>query len=245
MNSENDAIVGPSNQALKILEEEIASGKLTLDSFLPFPLALHEMPKGWLSLDEIRILYTLARLVPGPILELGSWLGRSSAAIAQGIKDSEKQKSFDIADFGITSCMEWEEKLKESFQRFSTQDIIVRSIHQPGGSIAVLIDNLRQLNLLPYATSIIRGNWVDVPLRNSYGLLFCDTLHDEREVREYAARLNSLVEPGGWLICDDVIDNRLADILKEYIEFDLWFFSNPLDQYSKFGIGRKSASPRR
>ncbi len=40
-------------------------------------------------------------------------------------------------------------------------------------------------------------------------------------------------------MADDVIDDGLCDILEEFIDFNLWFFTNPIDQYSKVGVGRK------
>jgi hypothetical protein len=40
------------------------------------------LPSGWLSLDEAELLYSFAELTTGPILEVGGYLGRSTALLA-------------------------------------------------------------------------------------------------------------------------------------------------------------------
>ncbi len=223
------------------IETAIRAGNVTLDEFHSVNIPEKNLPEGWLSGGEMQILYTLARECDGPVLEIGSWLGRSTVCLAAGIKDSGNKKKFDVVDFGITSPNEWEKLLKEDFIRFAKDDVVARSIFQPGGSIALLIDNLRKAELLDYTTSIIRGDSTEVPLRSEYNVIFCDTLHDEREIIEYGVFLDGLLKPGGWLICDDILDEQLGSKLREYIGFDCWFYSNPLDQYSKFFIGRKKS----
>lgn len=221
------------------VETSVQDGTISLDQLHKVNFSDKILPEGWLSSGEMQILYTFARECEGPILELGSWLGRSTICLASGVRDSESEKKFDVVDFGITSPNEWEKLLKEDFLRFAKDDVVARSIYQPGGPIALLIENLRKADLLDYTTAIIRGDSTEVPLRAEYNVIFCDTLHDEREIIEYGAFLDGLLKPGGWLICDDVIDDQLGSKLMEFIGFDCWFYSNPLDQYSKFFIGRK------
>lgn len=222
--------------------EIVVDGKIAESALLAFPVPLSSMPAGWLSITEMRILYTLAQRANGPILEIGAWLGRSTVAIAAGVRDNASNPAFDTCDFGITSAVEWNEKLQESFDPFiknTDDDIVVRSIFQTGGSIALLIDNLRKAGVLQQVTSVIRGNALAVPLRAKYSLIFCDTLHYESEIRAYGAFLNNLLVDGGWIACDDVISEELGSILKEYIDFEFLAYSLPIDQYSKFAIGKK------
>src|SRR5688500_4800072 len=47
---------------------------------------------GWLSPREQQALYALARWSPGPILEIGPWLGRSTVCLARGVQDSGVEK---------------------------------------------------------------------------------------------------------------------------------------------------------
>src|SRR5262249_5491352 len=43
-----------------------------------------------------------SRWLPGPIIEIGSWCGLSTTAIAQGIRDSGERKSFHTYDLALT-----------------------------------------------------------------------------------------------------------------------------------------------
>src|SRR5688572_27206260 len=113
-----------------------------LDRLDPFPIPLTSMPEGWLNQVEMQILYSLARRGNGPVLEIGSWLGRSTTAIAAGIRDGG-HRAFDTVDFGITSIPEFEEKLQTGIETLSHNPIVIRSIHAPGGTTALLIENLR------------------------------------------------------------------------------------------------------
>lgn len=223
--------------------EIVVDGKLNESAVLDFPDSLTLMPEGWLSTFEMSILYTLAKQSAGPILEIGSWLGRSTVAIAGGVRDNVQAPIFDTCDFGLTSGVEWREKLQESFMPYTDSaenDVIARSVFQTGGTIALLIDNLRKAGALKYVTSIIRGDVLEIPLRAKYGYIFCDTLHSEREIRAYGAFLNNLLADGGFIVCDDVISEDLGSILREYIHFEFLAYSNPIDQYSKFAVGKKT-----
>jgi hypothetical protein len=63
-------------------------GLAKLYSSLP-RLKFHDPPDaigGWMSFNEQKTLYSLARFSSGPILEIGPWLGRSTVCIARGIR---------------------------------------------------------------------------------------------------------------------------------------------------------------
>jgi hypothetical protein len=53
---------------------------------------------GWLTPQERQTLSALAFCLPGLILEIGSWVGLSTTALAMGIKDSGASKQFDTVD---------------------------------------------------------------------------------------------------------------------------------------------------
>jgi hypothetical protein len=55
---------------------------------------------GWLSEREACELYDLARDAKGPIIEIGSWKGRSTAALALGSMDGGKHPVYAIDSFG-------------------------------------------------------------------------------------------------------------------------------------------------
>lgn len=73
--------------------------------------------------------------------------------------------------------------------------MVARAIFHPGGTIAILIDNLRRHGVLEYVTTAMRGDVAKAPLRASYGFVFCDTLHDEREIDLYLPIINHILAP--------------------------------------------------
>jgi predicted O-methyltransferase YrrM len=195
-----------------------------------------EMPVGWLSGYEIRLLYALASIAKGPILELGSWLGRSTCAIAAGVRDGGGGP-FDTVDYGITSPTEWKKLFGSPIIPYETNPAVLRAVLQPGGSTSVLIENLRRLNLVDHVTSVIRGDSRRVPLRSSYAFIFCDTLHDPTEVRSYAPLLKGLLQRGAILACDDVLPSGpLGEMIRELVGCGPMFYSNSEDRYSKIAV---------
>ena len=221
---------------------------LQLADLVPLPCSMQAFPEGWLSPWELTAIYNYALVSTGPILEIGSWIGRSSTAIAMGLRDQstpgDAQVLYDIVDFGITSGQEWTELLGQPFKNFCEQDQIARSIHALGGSIALLIDNLRKNELLPYVTSIIRANVLSAPLRDKYALVFCDTLHDEREIHLYGPTLKAKCKSGAILICDDIVDKTLGNVLSEYINIDSMFYLRTLDSFVEDGNPAGGLSPK-
>jgi predicted O-methyltransferase YrrM len=51
---------------------------------------------------ERHVLYALARWLSGPVTEIGSWLGLSTVALAQGIRDGGSVTKLDTYDLALT-----------------------------------------------------------------------------------------------------------------------------------------------
>jgi hypothetical protein len=67
---------------------------------LSYPSPLTDIVDGWLSLNEQKALYGLAYYLPGPFLEIGAWVGKSTSVIARVIRDSGQEKLFQTAELG-------------------------------------------------------------------------------------------------------------------------------------------------
>jgi hypothetical protein len=220
----------------------LVDGAIHAPGFVPFPQPQAAYPTGWSSGLELVLLYNFGRVVRGPLLEIGPWIGRSTCALAMGMRDGGAAKAppFDVVDFGITSVAEWEALLGVSFDGYIRQEQVVRAIHAPGGSMAMLTENLRAQGLLPYVTSLIRGNALEVPLRAQYDFIFCDTLHDRREVELYGPLIEKHLAPGGYVVCDDVFSpEHLGAALLEFVSLESLVYLNPLDKHAKMAFGRK------
>jgi len=171
-------------------------------------------PAGLLPMNAARF-YALARWAPGPILEIGSWVGLSTTAIARGIKDSGVNEAFDTIDLNPT--IEWFRPCadgaigfylpnqSESFGNCS-QDEFKKSIAPivsiPGGPVTLLRKHLTRCGL-DNLVSIHVGDFRNLPPRR-YRFVFCDALHDQNEITHNAAELDRFLAPGSVLACHDI-----------------------------------------
>jgi hypothetical protein len=186
----------------------------------PLPSLPHGYPQGWCSHLELLVLYHVAKFNAGPFLEIGPWLGLSTTAICCGLRDRPAvgRPAFDTIDFGITSVDEWLEAFGTPLAFEFANGEGIRAIHVPGGSNAVLVENLRRNDLLPFVTSLIRGNFLSMSSERKYGFIFCDATHDKREIDLYCPRISELMSANGIIIFDDILDSEMAEYIISYYE---------------------------
>lgn len=223
-------------------QESLERDPFDPSALVSLPVDIEIFPDGWMFSLELTMLYNLALHGQGDILEVGSWIGRSSTSLALGIRDSAcKQRHFDIVDLGLASISEAILKLNIS-QMYADQDVISRPVTAHGGVIGCLIDNLRHLDLLKYVTAIIRGNISEVSLRSSYEVVFCDAVHNESEISVVGPILARVVRPGSWLMCDDLDKPELVAALERFVTFERKIALKDYDQNCKAMVGRVSAT---
>lgn len=188
----------------------------------PLPAVSEGWPNGWMSAQDLRILYNAARRANGHVLEVGPWLGRSTTALACGLRDRAAEGAdpvyFDCIDFGITSMEEWQSRFNERLNPAKDKGRAIAAVYHPGGTLAVLIKNLMGNGLLDQMTNIIRGDFVTCPLNRKYGLIFCDAAHGEEETRRHMPDIARLAGPAATLVFDDVITDEHADVICEYVD---------------------------
>lgn len=196
---------------------------------LPLPKLRWQFPNGWMSASDLHFLYNIAHETKGDVLEVGPWLGRSSTAISAGLRDREaaggERVKYDIIDYGIASADEWQARFGQPLKLSHDKGRVAEAILHPGGSNAVLINNLKQNDLLRYTNTIMRGDIVDSPIQRSYSMVFCDALHDMVEVERNMPRLAGLIAPGGVLVADDVIADDMAERIAEFLDVKRYFFT--------------------
>lgn len=170
--------------------------------------------EGWLSPREQRILYALGRYAPGPILEIGPFAGRSTICIALGIRDSGVQKDFvtidrfpELENFrshpdGVAL---FEPKDAESPFAVLPRDMYERDfkpvLSKPGGMLGTLNRNLARHGV-DALVKIEKGDFRDMR-SEPYALVFCDALHDKREIDMNAPSLRRLIRPGSIVAFHD------------------------------------------
>lgn len=180
-------------------------------------------PNGWMSAKDLTVLHNAALRTHGPVLEIGPWLGRSSSAIASGLRlrvenTETPPVAYDMIDFGITSAEEWTDRFNERFRVDKDKGRVASAVYHPGGTIAVLIKNLKDNDLLKYVTNVIRGDFLDCPIERRYGMIFCDATHDDAEIHRHLPKIAKLAAPGSILVFDDIITEDRADLVRSYLD---------------------------
>jgi LPS sulfotransferase NodH len=127
---------------------------------------------------------------------------------------------------------------------------VASAVFHPGGSIAVLIDNLRRNDLLGRVTSIVRGDLLEVPLARRYGMIFCDAVHGEIEAARTMPKIAELAADECLLIFDDVTTEAFADVICGYLKPTRRFLLSSKDRYGKLLVvehraTRAAAAPAR
>lgn len=213
--------------------------RINLSGLRPLPNFPWALPQGWLNRLEATILYNAAVETKGAsILEVGSWIGRSSCVIAAGVRDSGFSPTrYDIVDFGITGSNEWLSRFSGSSPFLHRDaDKLCRVIYAPGGTGAVLKQNLVDRDLAQYVNLIILGDLADYMTSKKYSFVFCDCTHDMREIERNIPLIASLLESDAILICDDIINRDQAEAVVRLGKLETASLTNTIDRHSKFGI---------
>ena len=194
------------------------------------PKAPQGFPNGWMSPNDLSLLYNVAFQASGPVLEVGPWLGRSTTALAMGLRDrhaqGEENVSFDTIDFGITSADEWHAKFGEKLNIKKQKGRVAEAVYHPGGTVAVLIQNIKNNRLLPYVSNFIRGDFIDCPLSRKYNVIFCDTTHDDAEIERTLPALVKMAGKGCTFVFDDVITEQRAQKICGYLDVESYFLTS-------------------
>lgn len=138
---------------------------------------------GFFSNIESRALYILSVITDGPILEIGHFLGKSTACICEALYDSQKLRTFNSYDIGFSTLEEFKDFYNGLYKRElgnpEGYDELVFSKNMTTTQIAS--ENLKQHSLDKFV-NLITGNFIELD-KNKYDLIFCDALHDIEEIK--------------------------------------------------------------
>ncbi len=155
---------------------------------------------GGVSDREAWLLHELARLVPpgGTVVEIGSWLGRSSIALAMGLRANavrlhtvDDHRGIENAPPGLPSGPQAREMFFENLQRAGVRDLIEHH-------------NVSSDDLAP--------QW-KLPI----DLLFVDGCHEYDAARRDTMNYAPHVKPGGVVIFHDVAMDSVWRTIKEWV----------------------------
>ncbi len=196
------------------------------------------LPTGWLMGTEAKILYTAAQHFDegDAILEIGSWSGRSTCCIAYGLQDAGKRPRFDVIDFGIAGPGEWEERFGHDILGRADAGRFLDDIQVPGGTAALLKQNLADRKLGKHVTMIMLGDLRDLNVRTRYDMIFCDATHDDAEIDRTIPMMAGSLDEEFVLICDDIQTDQTAARITTMVGADRYALSNEIDEYTKFAV---------
>ncbi len=170
---------------------------------LPNKILAAEGITGWFSRRECRRLYLTAAMTRGPVLEIGHFLGRSTACICEAIRDVRKPRVFRSYDLGFRSS----EEFKEYYDRLHKTDVPVPTQYEEivfsknTTTTQVAEHNLRQLGLASFVT-LISGDAFQLD-HDKYDLIFCDATHEAHEIDANVPHLVTRSNPGSiWALHD-------------------------------------------
>ena len=149
--------------------------------------------QGWLADIEGYVLYRLARdgEGSGAIVEIGSWMGRSTAWLAAGSMARGRERVYAVDTF-------------DGGTEIKTEDHSV--LREQGTTYYTFEDNLERVGLLDHVEPVMADSraaaarWDGGPIR----LLFIDGDHAYEAVKADLEAWLPHVAPGGYVAFDDV-----------------------------------------
>lgn len=170
---------------------------------LPYKVLAAESIIGWFSRRECRRLYVTTAMTSGPVLEIGHFLGRSTACICEAIRDTRRLRAFRSYDLGFRSRADF----KAYYDRLHRIDVEVPAQYEEivfskgTTTTEVARQNLRRLGLDGFVT-LISGDAFELD-QDKYDLIFCDATHEPHEIETNVPRLAARSNPGCvWALHD-------------------------------------------
>jgi len=157
---------------------------------------------GWMNGDERRELYALAMSASGPILEIGHFLGRSTACICAGIRDSGRTNVFRSYDLRFRT----DEEFRAFYDNIHKRETPVPELHRQvfrNGRVSTDIarENLERRGLAGFV-ELVSGNFIDLD-KDQYALIFCDAVHEPNEIRHNLPHImDRSMRPAIWAFHD-------------------------------------------
>lgn len=166
------------------------------------------LPSGFFGAACCERLYALAQQATA-ILEVGSWVGRSTCVIASAIQ--ARPVPFVTMDYFVSSDEEWRDRFRQELSSKRNAHRYRRFMAEPGGSRGALERHLAERGLRDLV-EIIHGDVVTHDFGDRrFDLIFCDATHWVWEIDRTVPRCLALLKPGGVLACHDIVPGPLED----------------------------------
>lgn len=147
--------------------------------------------QGWLTIYEGTVLYNLAQTVEEfPIVEIGSWKGRSSACLGLG-----SIRGHGVFIYCVDPFNGGDERVGDTYAGFSVVN----------GTYSEWCSNMDRLGLSEHCIPVVKTSKEAAPNFGSpIGLLFIDGNHTHQGIQEDYDLWSPKILPGGYLAIHDV-----------------------------------------
>ena len=155
--------------------------------------------KGWLHPDEGALLYEFAKKLPGDslVVEIGSFMGKSTAYLASGLRDGSGGKVVAIDPHLGETGTKW--KFSSTWEQFNK--------------------NIHELNLETFVESIRKtSEEAHKKWNRKIDLLNIDGLHDYKNVKLDLKLWLPHLKEGGVLVCHDAFGPTYPGVMEAIIE---------------------------
>lgn len=117
----------------------------------------------------------------GSILEIGHFLGRSTACICEALKDSKNERIFNSYDLGFISPDEFKNFYDNLHQRDTPVPPLYLQLYSSKmKSTDVARSNLNNVGLDNYV-NLVSGDFIELD-HEHYDFIFCDAMHEPHEI---------------------------------------------------------------
>jgi hypothetical protein len=165
--------------------------KLDRTALKPISFDMASLPYGWISPLEAQILYNLPHVSEGPIIEVGTWIGRSTCALAHGMRASANKHVLDVFDLG------W------AWAPDTSPPEVVEAMKKPNGVPALLMQHLHERDLRTAINVVAFCDFKKAAIARRYSTAFCDAAHFKWEIDENVPPLMEMMDPENYLIVFD------------------------------------------
>jgi hypothetical protein len=153
------------------------------------PQSSSSLPKRLIGESLRKMGYSLRRIDPkttssaSRILEIGHFLGRSTSALCEGIRDGGSTVEFNSYDLGFKNADEFIAHFKLVHDTASSSvpkeyEELVYSKNKTTSELAKF--NLERFHL-DHFVNLVSGDFTLLD-KTRYGLIFCDAVHDHKEI---------------------------------------------------------------
>ncbi len=181
------------------------------------------LPDGWTTehLEEVLFNYTKKST---RILEIGSFVGRSTCIICYAIINSDKLIHFDTCDLHFRTEKEFVNFYKRVCKSIIAIPQLQKYYIENGGTMYHLKKNLNERGLVNQV-NCHKGCFKllddSKKILGNYDMIYCDVSHDENEINANISRIKKLLDKNhSTLICNHIINENLKEIILKNISFD-------------------------